>query len=649
MKPINLALMLLLVISLQFTCHLDRTLYQSNIIENGTYIHDWLLCGPFPNCEGCSRENYEHDERCKGFFTDYLQSMKGEKLATPAEGTRVTVPEYNLTRTWFYYHSETEKIPFNEIFEPNDLVVAYAFCRIESETERKAILSVGSNDGIAVWFNGEKVHENHCSRWLQPDNDYVPVMLQKGKNRLLIKVDEGTGDFGFAVRFLDYDSTISNLTVNLKQHQELTLVTQADTLVAQFGTPYKIGTLNPGAEAVVEVFHERTGKIGEQRAIPGTELRFLLTDVPQGFLTAKATFETQQLGVITSEKRHFHGKLPRHPQPRRISKSLAVLDKTGQPYFPIGTYGAIPEEYSILKAAGLNFVVAGTANLDKVHAAGLKAAVPVHGHGDTWFTAVRDTIAKYKSHPAILCWMLFDEPGYNRADLLDIHKIYTIAYETDRINPSYLVITSPTVYGTHGRCCDVLAVDTYPVSRGTILHVGDNIKKAYTDSDGDQPVWHCGQLFPWPKDRLPTAQEHRFMTYLALLEGSKGMLWYSMRFRGYEFITDAPDLWEAHKVLLNELNTLSPLWIAPGFGKSIKATGDEGLIRAKLKTSPVGTFLIAVNTSKEKTIEPTLHAELGSNMQVRVFGEDRTIPVKKGTLHDRFEPLDVHIYQLSGE
>ena len=634
-------------LSLQLNCQMDRTQYTTEIIENGTYIRDWLLCGPFPNCEDCSRENYEHDERCKGFFKDYLESMKGEQQAYPAVGTRVKVPELNLLRTWFHYHSETDKIPLDDILQPNDMVVAYAFCRIESDARRRAILSVGSNDGIAVWFNGEKVHEHHLGRWLQPEDDYIPITIEKGNNRLLIKVDEGTGNFGFMARFLDYDSTIAHIQKNLGKFKELTLVTEADTLVARFGTPYMIGTLEPGTSAVVELFHERAGKLSEQAAIPGMEVRFLLNGIPDGFLLVRATFKTKNFGTIVSEKRHFQGKLPRHGRPHRLDRDLAVRDKNGGTFFPLGMYGARPDEYDLIREAGLNFVVASTANLDQVHATGLKAAIPVHGHGETWFDAVRDTIAKYKSHPAILCWMLFDEPGYNRADLLDIHRIYNIAHEADPMHPSYLVITTPTVYGTHGRCCDVLAVDTYPISRGTIQHVGDNIRRAYEVSDGDQPIWHCGQLFPWPKDRLPTVEEHRFMSYLALIEGARGMLWYSMRFRDYELIKSAPELWEAHKRLLKELNELSPLWLENGFGEKIDVSNDDDLLRTMLKKSSIGTFLIAANTSKEKEIDPVLY--IGSDYQgnAEVYGENREVQIGNGAIRDHFKSLDVHIYRLN--
>ena len=70
--------------------------------------------------------------------------------------------------------------------DPNDMVVAYAFCQINSPQVQKSILSVGSNDGIQVFFNGKKIHENHpkTGRWLQKDNDFIPIELKAGKNNL---------------------------------------------------------------------------------------------------------------------------------------------------------------------------------------------------------------------------------------------------------------------------------------------------------------------------------------------------------------------------------------------------------------------------------------------------------------------------------
>jgi hypothetical protein len=642
-KRLMIFFTLILLLFSVISCQKQEFTYTTNV-----YIQDWLLCGPFPNCEDCSLMDYKHSEKCRGFYTDYLTSIGGEQNALPEAGMIIAIPEKNEERQWFYYQSESDLIPLNDIFSPNDMVIAYAFCNVISPEAQKTILSVGSNDGIQIFLNGQKIHENHPrnGRWLQKDNDYVPVALKAGPNRLLIKVDEGGGDFGFVARFLNYDSTLVGIRKNIENHKILSIVSFEDTLVAQFGQPYKISTLNPKAEAKIEIIHEKTGKITEQSAPPGTELKFPVAEIPDGFYIARATFETPDDGTIISETRNFKGKLRRHPPAGMLNKDLVPVLGDGTPIFPIGTYGAPPEDYLLLKAAGYNFVVASSKNLDNVHEAGLKAAVPIHGAKPHWFSAVRDSITKYKKHPAVLCWMLYDEPGYNRADLLDIYKIYNIAYEADPYHPAYLVITNPAVYKTFGRCCDVLAVDTYPIAQGDITAVGGNIAKAYRESEDNLPVWHCGQLFKWPAQRRPTPQEHRFMTYITLIEGAKGMLWYTYKGYGQYLPTDDPALWAYQKTLLKELNELAPLYIEGKANKNIALTEENPEIKMVLKKSRIGTFLMAANQSKTDTFSPEFKLNPKISGQISVYGENKNITITNGRFTDQFKPLDVHIYKI---
>ena len=215
-----------------------KTIYQFNG-EDTPYFRDWLLCGPFPNCPDCDQVSYKHDERCKGFYTDYLESIGGEQNVLPQNGIKITLPDLEIKRNWFHYQSVTDKIPFNSLFEPNDMVVAYAFCQVNSNNQQKAILSIGSNDGVKVFLNGKKIHENHPlnGRWLQKDNDFVPINLKEGLNNLLFKVDDGTGDFGLVARLLNYDSTMATIRNNLENHKSLSLVTEKELLIAQFGKP----------------------------------------------------------------------------------------------------------------------------------------------------------------------------------------------------------------------------------------------------------------------------------------------------------------------------------------------------------------------------------------------------------------------------
>ncbi len=147
-------------------------------LEFNTFIKDWIILGPFPNCEDCSTTSYHHDERCAGFYTDYLKSIGGEKDAVPKDGMKVKYSEKNIERTWFKIHSTEDKIHLTYL-KPKDMVVAYAFCQVESSKNQKTVLSVGSNDGLRVFLNGKEVHESHLfdGRWLQADNDFIPVEL----------------------------------------------------------------------------------------------------------------------------------------------------------------------------------------------------------------------------------------------------------------------------------------------------------------------------------------------------------------------------------------------------------------------------------------------------------------------------------------
>jgi len=66
----------------------------------------------------------------------------------------------------------------------------------ESASAQPATLHIGSDDGVQVWVNGKKVHDNKVTRALAPDQDKVPVELQQGRNLILLKVDQGNGDSG---------------------------------------------------------------------------------------------------------------------------------------------------------------------------------------------------------------------------------------------------------------------------------------------------------------------------------------------------------------------------------------------------------------------------------------------------------------------
>jgi len=84
-------------------------------------------------------------------------------------------------------------------------VVAYALAEVWVDTEREIQLNIGSDDGIAVWLNGELVHRHDAARPLKIDEDSQTVTLRPGRNEIFCKIGQGTREWGFALRLTDAD------------------------------------------------------------------------------------------------------------------------------------------------------------------------------------------------------------------------------------------------------------------------------------------------------------------------------------------------------------------------------------------------------------------------------------------------------------
>jgi hypothetical protein len=71
--------------------------------------------------------------------------------------------------------------------------------------DRAATLSVGSDDGVRVWVNGEKVHDVKGGRQARPGQDVVKVRLKKGWNEIRAKVDNIVGTWELYLEFRTAD------------------------------------------------------------------------------------------------------------------------------------------------------------------------------------------------------------------------------------------------------------------------------------------------------------------------------------------------------------------------------------------------------------------------------------------------------------
>ena len=173
---------------------------QNLTLKTGEWIRNWYLLGPFP-LEKSSNEN----QHLPGFDNDFLLQCGGEANPRVKEGLMVKFNDVPVH--WIKYKSPDAIINLDRVISEENFVSAYAFTEIESDKEGVHLFSLGTDDGVKLWFNGEKVWDYpRKERGIIRDDELIPVHVRKGKNTILLKVEERKGAWGFNARILPSNS-----------------------------------------------------------------------------------------------------------------------------------------------------------------------------------------------------------------------------------------------------------------------------------------------------------------------------------------------------------------------------------------------------------------------------------------------------------
>ncbi len=104
--------------------------------------------------------------------------------------------------TWQPYEGREDRIPLERICNHRERAQCYLVSWVYVPRERRAMLSVGSDDGCCLWLNRQRVLERRVSRSAAPDQDRVAIDLRAGWNELLVNVDNaGSGEWAVYVEF----------------------------------------------------------------------------------------------------------------------------------------------------------------------------------------------------------------------------------------------------------------------------------------------------------------------------------------------------------------------------------------------------------------------------------------------------------------
>ncbi|MFO0936190.1 MAG: hypothetical protein U0798_06715 [Gemmataceae bacterium] len=286
-----------------------------------------------------------------------------------------------------------------------------------------------------------------------------------------------------------------------------------------------------------------------------------------------------------------------------------------------------------------------------------------------------DRVRKFKDHPAIIAWTLFDDAN----TLSHVEHLRKMNRAVKSIVPHRLTFIP---LGTQSRevpmpsdefydCSDVVGWEMYPVAS---LKAADPTLKA-TETQmamvakaaarAHRPYWILPQTFKWPGSRVPTPVEYRNLCYVGLINGAKGVMPWSIyhmvdslevqakkKAEGKPawsewFLPDSKELWKECGEVARELKVLAPFILD---GKWTKLTNSEEL-SAAIWTRDNETLVIVANLSEKETRPFSLTIPQRQSGSIESAFRTRSTNAKwsEGKLSGELAPAEVHVIRLAGK
>ncbi len=379
------------------------------------------------------------------------------------------------------------------------------------------------------------------------------------------------------------------------------------------------------------------------------------------------------------------------------SDLVLVID--GQKVFPIGftlpppADGKTPEGKNAIQEladAGATFLRTGAQGgpwdeaalrreqkyLDAAARCGLHCLPYLREHAfvtnDAQEAQLRSLVERFKNHPGLGAWKGEDEPEWGKRPLPPLVRAYQVIKEVDPNHPVVIIhaprgtVDSLRRYNVTG---DILGADIYPISYPPGVHslltnrnislVGDHTRILMEVAQGRLPVWmvlqisFSGVLKPGKTLRFPTFPEERFMTYEAIINGARGLIYFG---GNNEQSLSEPDkklgwnwtFWRrVLRPVVEEIGSKSPLYpalVAPDRHLPIQATG-AGM---EFCVREVGHELFILACKRE---EPTQQVTFSGLPAAAGRGEvlyeaPRTVEARESKFTDWFGPFEVHVYRF---
>ena len=361
---------------------------------------------------------------------------------------------------------------------------------------------------------------------------------------------------------------------------------------------------------------------------------------------------------------------------------VALID--GKPFFPIGIFAVWKRahnnhsfEQAMAELATAGFNTAHTYHTQRgpeldefyrtAHRHGLKVIIAARtGANSTDVDTICYDIASEHSQPALFAWYLADDTA-SHISMRDLRRIHQAVHDID---PAHITCQAdfmgtytygrPVRYTAYVEATDAFMPELYPIrsnDRAEVAIVTRDMKQIRSDhklAGKTRAAWGLVQDFHgWGWQRFPTDAEERCMTYLSIIHGATGILWYTYGGWGDNHgATDDARVWAVLKSIAGELSALHEVLVERTPEQTAKATILEGAatdglgypsINLLLKVHDGDHYLLAANSAKAlvkaRITAPDLRGE------VEVMFEGRNAAVRDGLFEDTFDPYAVHVYR----
>ena len=203
---------------------------------------------------------------------------------------------------------------------------------------------------------------------------------------------------------------------------------------------------------------------------------------------------------------------------------------------------------------------------------------------------------------------------------------------------------------------DIISTDPYPMfgaqPAGGYNHrqVADWTARSREAVKSSRPIMTVLQFFKFTSQgRWPTLQEMRNHAWMSIVEGARGLWWWSL---GDNALKNVCAGWCAEKTgymnnlkaVVNEIAALEPALLADDAPGALQTNSNPSAIRTKVKLHNGRGYLFAYNaTNAQAGATFTWNTAPGS---VTVNAENRTLGASGNSFSDTFGPYQAHVYVI---